>query len=91
VSEYAISVDEAVERLVIQPDYDPGDGPQPGVHTFRSAPFGLLGAHWSVESARAAMERHGVEEAGEQARQMGHGLVVIDSTGPVFFEARDPS
>lgn len=86
---YSVPVEQAIERLVVIPDYDPGDGPQPCVHTFRSSPVGLLGAHWSVESARAAMEEFGVEEAGEQASAMDHRLVVIDKTGPVFFEARE--
>jgi hypothetical protein len=82
----AVSVDEALKRLAVVEDYDPGDGPKPCVHTFRSSAIGLLGAHWAVEKARQAMEKYGVTESGEQAQAMNHGLVVIDDTSPVFFE-----
>lgn len=81
-----VPVDEAVARLDVTEDYDCGNGPEPCVHTFRETAFGLLGAHWSVEEARAMMEKHGVEESGPAATGMNHGLVVIDENGPVFFE-----
>jgi hypothetical protein len=87
--QYGVSVEDAIARLVVDPDYDCGNGPEPCVHTFRSSPVGLLGAHWSLESVREAMGRYGVEQAGEQASAMGHGLVFIDENGPVFLEARD--
>ena len=87
MSEYAVAVDDAVARLKVIPDYDDGNGPRPCVHTFVESAFGLLGAHWGVEDARLAFETLGVEEAGEDAKSMGHGLVVIrPGKGPVFFE-----
>lgn len=86
--DYSVAVEEALDRLAVVEDYDPGDGEQPCVHTFRSTAIALLGAHWSVEDARAAFEKYGVAEAGEQAKAMNHGLVVIDDGGPVFFETK---
>lgn len=93
MSEYALTVEEAMSRLVVVEDYDPGgtEGPGPCVHTFRETPFAMLGAHWRVSDAKAAMEKYGVEEAGAQATAAGHGVVVIDDSGPVFFEARKVS
>lgn len=85
MTEYAISIDEAMKRLKIIPDYDAGGGPEPCVHTFRDGGIALLGAHWSVEDLRALMEKHGVEESGERACAMGHGLVVKDPD-PLFIE-----
>lgn len=90
MSEYTLTVEEAMSRLVITEDYDPGgtEGPGPCVHSFRETPFAMLGAHWRVAEVRAAMEKYGVEQAGEQATAAGHGVVVIDDQGPVFFEAQ---
>lgn len=90
MSEYALTVEEAMARLVVVEDYDPGgeEGPGPCVHTFRESPFAMLGAHWRIADAKAAMEKYGVAEAGPQATAAGHGVVVIDDNGPVFFEAR---
>lgn len=82
-----IPLEEALARLAVIEDYDPGDGPKPCVHTFRGG-SALLGAHWSVEEARAAMEKHGVEESGPFMQAMGHGLATMDDTGPVFFETQ---
>ena len=88
MSEYALTVDEAMNRLAVIPDYDPGTGPGPCVHSFREAGFGLIGAHWYINDARKAMEEHGVEVSGDQAQAMHHGLVVIDKAGPIFFETK---
>lgn len=84
--EYAVAVDEAIRRLAVIPDYDPGDGPKPCVHTLADSPIGLLGAHWSVDAARAFMEEHGVEESGPSATAMQHGLVVVGGGRTIFFE-----
>lgn len=91
-----LPVDEAMQRLVVVPEYDAGNGPEPCVHTFIPSGFGMLGAHWSVEKARESMERYGVEEAsGFVASAMGHTLVVVEDRDgrsvPVFFEARPAS
>lgn len=87
--DYSISTDEAVERLVIQHDYDPGggQGPTDCVHTFRDAGFGLIGAHMTVKEARVAFEKYGAQQAGPSATETGHGIVIVDETGPLFFEA----
>ena len=85
----SVPVDQAIERLAVIPDYDPGDGPKPCVHTFRGGSGMMLGAHWSVAAARAVMERYGVKESGPMATAMRHGLVVTDDTGPVFFETAE--
>lgn len=86
-----IPVDEAMERLAVIPDYDPGDGPGPCVHTFADSTFGLLGAHWKLDAARAIFERCGVEESGPMAAGMRHGLVVIDldEHRTIFFETKE--
>lgn len=90
MTKYALTVEEAMSRLVVVEDYDPGgtEGPGPCVHTFRETPFAMLGAHWRIADAKALMEKYGVEEAGPQAAAAGHGVVVTDDRGPVFFEAR---
>lgn len=87
----AVTVEDAIARLAVVEDYDPGDGPKPCVHTFVAAGFGLIGAHWSIKDARAAFERWGVEEAGPSAVAMDHGLVVVEKEPDrraVFFETR---
>ena len=83
-----VNVEEAIEMLEVIPDYDPGDGPKPCVHTFRGGSPFLLGAHWSLDDVRAAFQKYGVERAGENAMALGHGLAIIDETGPVFFETK---
>lgn len=84
----AVPVDEAMERLEVIPDYDPGDGPGPCVHTFAQSAFALLGAHWSLSSVREFFEKHGVEEAGPEATAMRHGLVVVGDGRTIFFETK---
>ena len=89
MSEYAVPVDEAIDLLDIIPDYDPGDGPKPCVHTFAESGFGLLGAHWSLDDLRTLFETYGVERAGDAATAMGHGLVVLrPSRGPLFIATK---
>ena len=83
-----LTIDEAVERLAVIEGYDPGDGPQPCVHTFRVGMM-MLGAHWSVEDARAAFEEFGVKETDDSMMVgMNHRLVVRDKTSDVFFETK---
>lgn len=79
---------DALARLKVVDDYDPGDGPGPCVHTFvMPAPGALLGAHWHLAEVRAIFEAHGVEEAGPVMTGLGHGLVVTrPDRGPIFFE-----
>jgi hypothetical protein len=91
-SEYAVAVDDALARLKVVDDYDDGAGPRPCVHTFVDTPLALLGAHWPLTKVRAAFERWGVEESGEAASAMGHGLVVVerDRQRSVFFATKPP-
>lgn len=93
MNDYAIPVEDAMQRLDVIPDYDPGDGPGPCVHTFAESGFGLLGAHWHLEDIEGFMRRWGVEEAGEMATAMGHGLVVpkSDRLGSLFIATRKES
>lgn len=86
MSEYAVPVDEAMSCLAVEPEYDCGNGPEPCVHTFMDAPFGLICAHWSVSDARTFFERWGVERSGDAAQAMQHGLVVVAGRRTVFFE-----
>lgn len=87
MSEYSVSLEDALARVVVKPDYDPGSGPGECVHTFRPSVMGLIGAHWYLADLREAMERYGVEDAGELATERGHCLVLIDDDGPLFIEA----
>lgn len=89
---HMVPLDEALARLDVIEDYDPGDGPKPCVHTFVDAAFGLLGAHWSLEDLRELIEEHGVETSGEMATAMHHGLVVLrPSRGPLFLATKEMS
>ncbi len=81
-----LTVDDALDQLVILPDYDPGTGPQPCVHTFRTGGM-MLGAHWTIEKVEAAMKLCGVARL-LAGGWMGHDLLVVDSTGPVLFESQ---
>jgi hypothetical protein len=87
-SEYRISKEDALKRLDINPDYDQGDGPQPHVHTIRQGGPMLVGANWTMDQVEKAIDKYGIEEAGEEAEGMGHGLVLIDDAGPVFFATK---
>jgi hypothetical protein len=75
-----VSFDNAIDRLIVHNDR---------VHTYRSSGMFLLGADWDLDAVRKVIEKHGVEEAGEFAKAMNHGLVVFDETGPLFFESRE--
>ena len=86
MSMYAVNPKVALGRLKVIPDYDPGDGPKPCVHTFLAAGGVLVGAHWSVKEVKRAMKRYGVEEAGEQATAMHHGLAIMEPGRPIFLE-----
>lgn len=84
-----IPIEDAIARLAVLPDYDPGGGPGPCVHTFRMPAAGiLLGAHWPIDAVRTAMEKFGVEESGPLAAEANHGLVLIDAAGPLFLETK---
>lgn len=80
-----VPVDEAISRLAVVEDYDPGDGPQSCVHTFRAGGI-LVGAHWPVSKVREAFEKWGASESGPVMQGMSHGLAIVDDVGPVFFE-----
>lgn len=88
MNEYAVTVEDAMSRLDVLPDYDPGTGPQPCVHTFAQSAVGMLGAHWPLDDVRAYFAQHGVEEAGEQAQAMRHGLVVTGGGRTIFFATK---
>lgn len=58
------------------------------IHTFRSGPFALIGADWNRPELLAAIKEFGCELSGPQARAAGHGLALIDRTGPLFIETK---
>lgn len=93
-SEYAVPVEDAIERLDVTPDYDPGDGEGPCVHSFAASAFGLLGAHWKLDKVEALFREHGVEEAGPEMTGMRHGLVCVfeddGCTRTLFFATKEP-
>lgn len=86
-----LTVDEAIDRLMVVEEYDCGNGPEPCVHTFVEGGIGLLGAHWPLADVRAAFERWGVARSGPAATAMRHGLVVVEGDPyprSVFFETK---
>lgn len=89
--DYSVPVEEAMQRLAVQEDYDCGNGPEPCVHTFADSAIGLLGAHWDLPSAEAFMREWGVQQAGPAASATNHGLVVVAENGKrtIFFETRE--
>ena len=83
-----VPIEEAMARLDVIENYDPGDGEQPCVHTFRRKTL-MLGAHWPVEKIRKAFEEFGVIETDGMAKAMGHGLGFVDDTGPVIVATKE--
>lgn len=71
-----VSLEDALKRI--------GDGGE--IHTFRQWAFGLIGADWPREKLIEAIEKYGVEESGQLATSMHHGLVLMDGQGPLFIE-----
>ena len=61
-----LNYDEAVSLL---PDGD-------DIHTFKNAPFGLIGADWSREDILNKLKEADIviELTGEQAKAMNHGM-----------------
>ena len=90
-SEYRVAKEVALEMLDIIPDYDQGDGPEPHVHTMRTVGPVMLGAHWQLTEVEAAIDKYGIEETGEQAKAINHGLVIIDDNGPLFLATKAES
>lgn len=91
MSEYDVSLSDALAMLDVIPDYDSGGGPKPCVHTVVQAGGIMIGAHWSVESLRDLMRDRGVQRAGAAARASGHGLVVVRPSpeGPLFIATKE--
>lgn len=91
MTEKALTVDEAMDRLVVIPGYDPGGGPGSCVHTFVVAGM-VIGAHWRLDEVREAFETHGVREA-HSPMMSSHGIVVTDEAKGrrVYFESKEPS
>lgn len=84
-----LTVEEAMARLAVIPDYDSGDGSGPHVHCQTNPAPGLfMGAHWSVADVRALFQKHGAEEPGPMATGMGYGVVSLTPRGPRFFATR---
>lgn len=74
-----LDFDEAVKML---PDSD-------DIHTFRNPPNGMLiGADWHKEKLIVLIKKYGVQLSGDQARDLGHGLVVKDDMSYIFIETK---
>ena len=58
------------------------------VHTFRQVGPILIGADWTLGQVKSAVTKHGIELSGVSATAMGHGLVLIDTKGPLFLETK---
>lgn len=63
---YYLTYDEAVSLLPNNED----------IHTFKNAPFGLIGADWSRDDILAELKKPDIviELTGEQAKSMKHGI-----------------
>lgn len=86
-SEYAVTLEDALARLDVYPDYDEHG---PAVHTFIEAGFCLVGAYWPLSDVRAVIERHGVQRSGPSASELDHGLAVVRPSphGPLFLATK---
>jgi len=61
--------------------------PKGDIHTFRSGPGILIGAHWSRKDLKAALKAaKEIEVTGPQAQALNHGLAIFDKHGPLFIE-----
>lgn len=59
------------------------------IHTFRSSGGGmLLGADWEREALLDKIQENKIELSGPMATGMGHGIVLIDDTGPLFIATK---
>lgn len=58
------------------------------IHTFRQAGPAVLGCDMPREDIVQALKDGKPELGGEACTEMGHGLIVIDDTGPLFIETR---
>lgn len=73
-----VSIEEAIRRI----------GEKPNIHTFLSAPFGLVGADHDRDTLIAKLRKGRIENSGEMATSMGHTLVIVDYVpSPMFIEA----
>jgi len=75
-NEYLVSFEEAKKRLP----------KRKMIHTFREAPFGLLGAEWSKRDILKALKTHAIKETGPMAKGANHGLAIHDEHGWLFIE-----
>lgn len=85
-----ISVDEAIDRLAVVPDYDPGGegGPGPCVHSFATAGgIGLIGAHLRLDEVRELFER--AELLHECEGPVGHNIATIENDCLLYWETED--
>jgi len=79
-----VPIEEAIERI----------GTKKYIHTFmQGGPAVLIGCDHSRTALIAAMKKHGVEESGPGASEMGHTLVIVkyptlDGAAPLFIEAK---
>ncbi len=87
-SEFDLTTEDAMARLNVVEDYDPGGGPGPCVHTLAEAAFGLLGAHWRVDDVRDFFDRHGAVTAGPMASAMQHGVACVGDGRRLYFATK---
>ena len=74
-----LSFEDAVAML---PDGDE-------IHTFLNPGAGLMvGVDWHREEVVGLIRSHGAELSGPEATRMGHGLVVIRGSEPVFIATK---
>ncbi len=60
------------------------------IHTFRQGGLGLIGADWPREELLETIKKYpdALNETKGIAKGMGHGLVLVDDTGPLFIETQ---
>lgn len=81
--------DERVPLTIEQVEAMLPDGER--VHTFRNPGAGLMfGADWDRSEILEACKEFIPELSGPAATAMNHGIVLIDKSGPLFIETKEP-
>lgn len=74
-----LETDKAIEML---PDGET-------VHTFRNGAGMLIGADWDKSKIIEAINEHGAELAGPQAKAMNHGIAIDIHGAYLFVETKE--
>lgn len=84
----AVTWDQALARLNVVAENDDDGQINSYVHTFIQGGPMLIGADWLLSDVEEEASRYGIEESGEAATAMSHGLVIPRPSDPVFLETK---